>query len=126
MKRYLFSILLLVLIFPAYLNAGWPTSYPLGLTVYKPEKAFPGFTILAPTRKNPMLIDKNGFFIRFWNMPINGPVKLLPDGHIMTFLSDQFVEYDQDGILVSSFKMPEGVTAHHDFHLYENGNILVA
>jgi len=128
MRKRFVLLILSVIIFPAYLVAGWPTSFPTGLTIYNPEKAFPGYTIFAPLGKSPFIIDMEGMFVLYLDVSIkgSGPMRLLSNGHIQTTKQNQFVEFDQDGNIVHSFNMPEGVQAHHDFHVYENGNVLIA
>jgi len=126
MKKYLIILITFIVIIPINLNAGWPTAFPVGLTIYNPEKVYPGYTLISPPRNNPMLIDMEGFFVRYWKVPIRESGKLLPNGHIQAMTADSFVEYDQDGNIIRTFKFPEGITAHHDAHIYENGNILVA
>jgi len=128
MKKSVVVIVIILFLFPVHLFAGWPTQFPTGLTVYNPEKVYPGYTMLSSLRANPLLIDMDGMTVRFWNLKIPGPTpaKLLPNGHLLFLEFHAFVEYDHSGKLVRSIKMPEGVNSHHDFHVFENGNILVA
>ena len=45
---------------------GYPTIYPTGVTVYKPEKAWSGYTVFPLENDGSLLIDMNGNEIRKW------------------------------------------------------------
>ena len=75
-----------LLIAPAALFA-FPTVYPTGTTIYKPDKCQNGFTVYATETEGEgsVLIDMNGNVVKQWkNMSnLDHPVKILQGGYIM-------------------------------------------
>ncbi len=101
---------------PSTFLAG-PTVYPTGTTVYKPDKAWSGYTIYQ-TEASPgaVLIDMNGNVVRNWEHIAGYPVTMLPGGYIMggrvdrvtgkyihRLGSDDLVQEDWDGNVVWKF-----------------------
>lgn len=85
MKRVFFSILLLsCLIIPISLFA-FPSVFPHGTTLYKPDKAYSGYTVFSVDNFGTFLIDMNGNVVHQWKNvgTVDHPAKLLPGGHIM-------------------------------------------
>jgi hypothetical protein len=85
MKKFsILMALVLVLLAPALLFA-FPTVYPHGTTIYKPDKAFNGYTILPTKGEATVVIDMNGNVVKQWkNVSVEEhPVKLLPGGYVM-------------------------------------------
>jgi hypothetical protein len=79
----LFVIFVLALI-PSILFT-MPTVYPTGTTIYKPDKAWNGYTVFdSPGAKGAVLIDMNGNVLRFWKGLRGSPAsnKLLPGGYV--------------------------------------------
>ena len=60
---------------------GYPSVYPTGVTVYNPDKAWNGFTLL-PTKSGALLIDMNGREVNRWAGLAGFPNKLLPGGSV--------------------------------------------
>ena len=59
---------------------------PLGLTVYKPDKAYQGYTLFAPMEgTNVYLIDMRGHIVHRWQLPYRpGDYGyLLENGHLL-------------------------------------------
>jgi hypothetical protein len=73
------AMLLFVLI-PALIQAE-PSVYPVGTTIYKPDKCCNGFTILSGG--DGRLIDMNGNLAHLWKGLIGIPNKVLPGGHLL-------------------------------------------
>src|SRR5512142_277259 len=75
-----------LLIVPATLF-GFPSVYPTGTTIYKPDKCQNGFTVYATETEGEgaVLIDMNGNIVKQWkNMSnLDHPVKILQGGYIM-------------------------------------------
>ena len=116
---------------------GHPTIYPTGVTVYKPEKAWSGFTILQAPDNGALLIGMNGHEIRMWKDLHGFPNKMFPGGMLMGStgtrhpkhgLQDQLdlVQVDWDGNIVWKFDRAEFIEdpgmegrwmarQHHDF-----------
>jgi len=126
MKKLLFSIVLLgvCLSVPAMLLA-FPSVYPHGTTIFKPEKCFSGYTILTTKGNQTILIDMNGRVVKHWKnlCDEDHPAKLLPGGYAMGATgkrgrilgheeSNDLSVVDWDGNIVWTYKKA-GV--HHDF-----------
>ncbi|HME41732.1 MAG TPA: hypothetical protein VKF36_01490 [Syntrophorhabdales bacterium] len=113
MRKFLLVLLLCIL--PVLANAA-PTVFPHGVTIYKPDKCWNGYTLLAkliavkpgeePTDYNAPLIDMNGNVVHEWKNVIGYPVKLLPGGRLMGGLhkpgragidADAVAQFDFDG-----------------------------
>jgi len=86
MKKLLILVVLCsFVLLPATLLA-FPTVYPHGTTIYKPDKCFNGYTIFpARGEEGTILIDMNGNVVHQWrNVSVDEhPSKLLPGGHVM-------------------------------------------
>ena len=61
---------------------GRPSVYPTGVTIYKKDKTFNGYTIF-PTCMGATLIDMNGREVHIWKGLQGFPYKILPGGHVM-------------------------------------------
>lgn len=65
----------------------FPSVFPHGTTIYKPEKCFSGFTVFAVEQEGEgsVLIDMNGNVVKQWKEMSNleHPVKILKGGYIM-------------------------------------------
>ncbi|MBW1667108.1 MAG: aryl-sulfate sulfotransferase [Deltaproteobacteria bacterium] len=75
----------------------WPAVFPTGTTLYKPDKAFNGYTLYAPndakgkalkpydTDAKAFLIDMNGNVVHTWKLPFppGDHGVLLPNGHYL-------------------------------------------
>ena len=58
-----------------------PTVFPTGVTIYNPEKAYNGYTLLCVLRATPHglpLIDMNGNVVNKWMRVEGQPAQLLP------------------------------------------------
>ncbi|MFI4942941.1 MAG: hypothetical protein ACHP85_06745, partial [Burkholderiales bacterium] len=61
-----------------------PTVYPTGTTIYKPEKAWNGFTVYQTmAAPGAVLIDMNGNVRASWKHIVGFPVTILPGGYVM-------------------------------------------
>jgi hypothetical protein len=114
-----------------------PTVYPTGTTIYKPDKAWNGYTVFVLPESGAALIDMNGNTVREWEQFSGlggGPVRMLPGGHIVGPTgvlqphqeSVALGQYDWDNSLVWQFDRAEQVTTrdgqtiwaarqHHDW-----------
>ena len=59
---------------------GTPNVYPMGTTIYNPEKAWSGYTLLQSSDNGAVLIDMNGNVVRYWKDFPGFPKKMLPVG----------------------------------------------
>jgi hypothetical protein len=114
------------------------TVYPTGTTIYDPERAWNGFTVLSPLGTPAVLvIDMNGNVVKRWdgfNNSAGGPARVLPGGHVVAPVgarpphqeSLELVQRDFDGKTVWQFnrgeqiKTADGKTVwsarqHHDW-----------
>ncbi|MBW2031140.1 MAG: aryl-sulfate sulfotransferase [Deltaproteobacteria bacterium] len=87
MKKKLFVVLALCsLVFIPATVVGFPSVYPTGTTIYKPDKCWNGFTIYPSAgHQGAILIDMNGNVVRHWKEILGEPVpnKILPGGYVM-------------------------------------------
>ena len=59
---------------------GTPTIYPMGVTIYNPEKCFNGYTLFQARGEGATLIDMNGVVVNHWHHYDGFPNKLLTGG----------------------------------------------
>src|SRR5690554_1151268 len=64
------------------------TVYPTGTTIYDPDRAWNGFTVLSPLGTQAVIvIDMNGNVVKRWdgfNNSAGGPARVLPGGHVVS------------------------------------------
>ena len=112
--------------------------YPTGTTIYEPDRAWNGYTVLSPLQTQAVLvIDMNGNVVKRWegfNNSAGGPARVLPGGFVISASgarppyqeSLELVQRDFDGNVIWQFsrneqiKTPEGSTIvsarqHHDW-----------
>ncbi|MGI6226547.1 MAG: aryl-sulfate sulfotransferase [Peptococcales bacterium] len=120
-----------------------------GVTLWKRDKAYPGFTMFAPlisSRKQLIdgktsrvyLIDMNGRIVHFWDVPgmVRMHAELLENGNILcglkdvnlpsrhlTFSSHAILELDWDSNVV--WKYDDDLLECHDRCRMRNGNTLI-
>jgi hypothetical protein len=114
------------------------TVFPIGTTIYAPEKCHNGYTLYSQAEnmdmshsKNVCLIDMNGNVVNKWDITA-GRAKLLKNGNLLV-LEGEYLgggevvrEYEWDGRLVWEYeatRLPG--RAHHDFERLSNGNTLI-
>jgi hypothetical protein len=114
----LFSLTLM----PSMLLA-FPSVYPTGTTIYKPDKCWNGYTIFIGVGQGAILIDMNGNVVHRWPKINQHPVKLLPGGYALGPTgkrgriighaeSCNLEQQDWDGNTVWKY---EKAGVHHDF-----------
>ncbi|MEP7307249.1 MAG: aryl-sulfate sulfotransferase [Acidobacteriota bacterium] len=112
--------------------------YPTGTTIYDPDRAWNGYTVLSPLGTQAVLvIDMNGNVVKRWegyNNSAGGPARVLPGGYVVAASgarpphqeSLELIERDFSGKVVWQFSrqqqitMPDGNTVwsarqHHDW-----------
>ena len=112
--------------------------YPTGTTIYEPDRAWNGYTVLSPLQTQAVLvIDMNGNVVKRWegfNNSAGGPARVLPGGFVISAggahppyqESLELIQRDFDGNVIWQFsrneqiKTPEGSTIvsarqHHDW-----------
>src|SRR6266496_3974768 len=61
--------------------------YPTGTTIYDPDRAWNGYTVLSPLQTQAVIvIDMNGNVVKRWDGYVNsagGPARIFPDGVVM-------------------------------------------
>ncbi len=73
-------ILAAAILFPILVQ-GDASVYPLGVTIYKPERCWNGYTILSSDEGR--LIDMNGNLVHLWKGPLHHPNKVYPGGYLL-------------------------------------------
>jgi hypothetical protein len=67
--------------------AASPTVYPTGATIYQPDKAWNGFTVLSPLGTPAVIVlDMNGRVVKHWDgfdLVSGGPARVLPGGVVV-------------------------------------------
>jgi hypothetical protein len=114
------------------------TVFPTGTTIYDPDRAWKGYTVLSPLATPAVLvIDMNGTVVKRWdgfNNSAGGPARVLPGGFVVAASgahpphqeSLELIQRDFDGNVVWRFsrneeiKTREGTTTwsarqHHDW-----------
>ena len=77
---------------------GTPNVYPTGVTIYDPEKAYSGYTLMPIGGIGAVLMDMNGNVVHVWKNCEGMPNKLLPGGYVMGVTGMRKSEYAyQDG-----------------------------
>ena len=112
--------------------------YPTGTTVYDPDRAWSGYTVLSPlATPAAVVIDMNGNVVKRWegyNDSAGGPARVLPGGFVIAASgahpphqeSLELVQRDFDGNVVWRFSRSEQITTregtttwsarqHHDW-----------
>jgi len=106
------------------------TVYPLGTTVYDPDKCSGGYTLFTHIYTEPevKLIDMNGNVVHKWNTRA-ARAKLLKNGNVIVTERKEgqkkpvIGEYNWDGHRIWDYEMLG--PAHHDLQRLDNGNTLV-
>ena len=117
----------------------WAQSvYPTGTTIYQPDRAWNGYTVLSPLGTQAVLvIDMNGNVVKRWedyNNSAGGPARVLPGGVVIAASgarpphqeSTELIQRDFDGKVIWQFSRNEQITTregstiwsvrqHHDW-----------
>ena len=125
----------------------WPTVYPKGVTVYKPEKCSEGYLLEFYERRTPILMDMKGSVVHTWeNARGIGRMRLLPNGNLLLIAElnrsadalppgqdepklvqqgkrTNLLEVDWNGKKVWEYTPPG--RPHHDIQRLPNGNTLM-
>jgi len=111
--------------------------YPTGTTIYNPERAWNGYTVLSPLGTQAVIvIDMNGNIVKRWDNYVNsagGPARVFPNGGVMAASgarpphqeSLELIQRDFEGNVIWRFnrseeiKLRDGTTVwsarqHHD------------
>ncbi len=72
--------ILLIASIPVFIQAN-SAVYPVGTTIYKPDKCWNGFTILSG--EDGRLVDMNGNLAHLWKGPFGFPTKVFPGGYLL-------------------------------------------
>jgi hypothetical protein len=114
------------------------TVYPTGTTIYDPDRAWSGYTVLSPLQTQAVLvIDMNGTVVKRWdgfNNSAGGPARVLPGGVVVAASgarppyqeSLELIQRDFSGTVVWRFSRNEQITTrdgmtiwsarqHHDW-----------
>src|SRR5687767_7053031 len=88
MSRLIQICIAVVLMLGSTLTLTTQSVYPTGTTIYNPERAWNGYTVLSPLQTPAVIvIDMNGNIVKRWdgyNNSAGGPARLFPDGSVMS------------------------------------------
>jgi hypothetical protein len=138
MRRLACACVAAIVVYALVLSLAAQTVYPTGTTIYDPDRAWNGYTVLSPLQTQAVLvIDMNGTVVKRWddyNNSAGGPARVLPGGFVMSANgahpphqeSLELIQRDFDGKVVWRFsqnehiKTREGSTVwsarqHHDW-----------
>jgi len=97
------------------------------LSMYDPDRAWAGYTLLFYERRVPMLVDMNGRVVHGWpDVRAVGRARLTPEGNLLYIgVDDSLVEVDWDGQPVRSFNTGNSrYFPHHDLQWAPNNQLL--
>ncbi len=116
---------------------GSPKIYPTGVTIYKPEKCFNGYTLYNAPEVGAVLVDMNGGEVKIWDKLRGFPNKLMKGGYVFGHSGERdtnfgyqddldLIQVDWDGNVVWKFNKTELVQddpenpqwmarQHHDY-----------
>lgn len=87
MIRSTAALVLAVVSFAPSSSGAAPSVYPTGTTIYDPERAWSGYTVLSPLgTQAAIVIDMNGAVVKRWddyNNSAGGPARVLPGGTVV-------------------------------------------
>jgi hypothetical protein len=138
MTRLTYACAAAVVVHAFSLMSAAQSVYPTGTTIYDPDRAWKGYTVLSPLGTEAVLvIDMNGSIVKRWegyNNSAGGPARVLPGGDVMAASgarpphqeSLELVQRDFDGNIrwrfsrIEQITMPDGGTIwsarqHHDW-----------
>ncbi|HKE82554.1 MAG TPA: aryl-sulfate sulfotransferase [Vicinamibacterales bacterium] len=138
MKRVACACAAVIVVTMFALSGAAQTVYPTGTTIYDPERAWNGYTVLSPLATPAVVvIDMNGDVVKRWegfNDSAGGPARVLPGGVVIAASgahpphqeSLELVERDFDGKVLWQFSKSEQITTregstiwsarqHHDW-----------
>lgn len=138
MTRAARPLVALLLVAAVAVTAIAQTVFPTGTTIFDPDRAWSGFTVLSPLATPAVpVIDMNGAIVKRWdgfNNSAGGPARVLPGGYVIAANgarppnqeSLEVVERNFDGEVQWRFSRNEEVTAadgqkiwaarqHHDW-----------
>lgn len=112
--------------------AGSRSEEKSGVTIYKPDKCYRGYTLYSSRQTEVAnLIDMEGNIVHRWSYPQGYTwhyAELLPNGHLGAIIKEEenkvdgmLIELDWENNLVRRMDVP----AHHDFQWMENGNYMI-
>lgn len=116
MNRLPMTVVMLCLWSASFL--GYPSVFPTGTTIYKPDKTWSGYTVFdTPAQQGAVLIDMNGRVVKRWKelAASPGPFRILPGGDIVGGMAPRrphqeavaFAQMDWNGALVWKFDRTE-------------------
>jgi len=129
MRKFFLSLFVASVVFmPGTLFAS-PSVFPTGVTIYKPDKCWNGYTVLSNVmpgthaesreKRGVVLIDMNGNIVHSWKGVVGFPAKVLPGGRLMGAFKDKnspghdndiMVQLDFDGNIEWKFNKSQKLT----------------
>jgi len=132
-KGKLISVILLIYLCFASLLIADSFKFPKGVTLYKPQECWNGYTLVPYEPGLILIIDMNGNVVHKWDVGTER-ARLLKNGHIVVMQQNKAREYDWDGKLLWEYKVPIGPGKptgyptpgfiHHDIQRLSNGDTI--
>jgi hypothetical protein len=138
MRRLALACICTMIVHGATSTGGAQSVYPTGTTIYDPDRAWNGYTVLSPLQTQAVLvIDMNGAIVKRWdgyNNSAGGPARVLPGGYVISASGAnpphqealELIQRDFDGNVLWRFSHNEQITTrdgttvwsarqHHDW-----------
>jgi len=107
LRRGLAGAALAVAIMAGEPMAAAPTVYPTGTTIYQPDKAWNGFTVLSPLGTPAVIVvDMNGRVVKRWDgfdVVSGGPARVLPGGIVIAPKGDAMPHLESLALVAEDF-----------------------
>ena len=122
MRRLALACICAVVVHASSTTGGAQSVYPTGTTIYDPDRAWNGYTVLSPLQTQAVLvIDMNGTVVKRWdgyNNSAGGPARVLPGGYVVAASganpprqeSLELIQRDFDGNVLWRFSHNEQIT----------------
>ncbi len=106
-RRCLTGVAATVAVLAAGPMAAAPSVYPTGTTIYQPDKAWNGFTVLSPLGTRAVIVlDMDGRVVKRWgafDVSAGGPARVLPGGVVVASQGNLAGHLENDALVAEDF-----------------------
>ena len=107
LRRGLAGAVLAIAVLPSEPAAPAATVFPSGTTIYQPDKAWNGFTVLSPLGTPAVIVlDMNGRVVKRWDgfdVVSGGPARVLPGGIVIAPKGDAMPHLESLALVAEDF-----------------------